>query len=72
VCLGSRKHLVDGQRSIESFRRDPPLLVDELATQHGDLRHRTAPRQQTEAEEPPEQREEAQSGWVDVIHRREY
>jgi hypothetical protein len=53
--FGSGEHLVDGKDAVEVPRRDPALLVDELAADQRDLRDRPTPREQAETQEPQEE-----------------
>jgi hypothetical protein len=41
---------------VETVAPDPSLIIDELAPDHGNLCDRTSERQQSETEEPQEQR----------------
>jgi hypothetical protein len=49
-----RKHLVDGKGLAKGLVRDPVLLVDAFALEHGDLGRRPAPGESAELEESPE------------------
>ena len=52
--LGAGQDLVDDEQPVEPAARYPFLLVDQIAPDHGDLRHRPAPGHQPEAQEAPE------------------
>lgn len=55
VRLRPRQHLHDGQQLVESVAGNPPLVIDELAADHRDLRHGSAERHRSEAQEAQEQ-----------------
>jgi hypothetical protein len=46
--------LVDRKQAIEPLGRQPLLLVDQCLADHRDLRNRSAPRKEAEAEEGTE------------------
>jgi hypothetical protein len=54
VRLRPWQHLVDGKKAIETAAREPALLVDEVAPDHGDLGDRPTPCEQPEAQEADE------------------
>jgi hypothetical protein len=56
VGLGAGEDLVDRKQPVESIARDPAFLVDQLMPQHRDLRYRPAPGEESEAQEPGEDR----------------
>ena len=63
VRFGARKRLIDGECAEESLGRSPALAIDEFLAQHADLRDRAAKREQTQAQEPHEDRADGQALW---------
>ncbi len=47
--------LVNREQAVEPRRAEPLFLIDQHSPDHGDLRHRPAPGEQPELEEPREQ-----------------
>jgi hypothetical protein len=51
VRFRARQYLVDGEQPVEAACLDPPLLLDQLALDHRDLRDRPTPGKTAEAKE---------------------
>jgi len=56
VRFRAGKHLIDREQPVEARWLDPPFLLDQFSLDHRNLRDWTAPRQEAEPKEPPEDR----------------